>query len=53
MNWLLALLIRPFVAVLFIFVAFAISRLIWRWMPDSKLKRILFSPLPGYKPRKM
>lgn len=50
-NWVLALFLKPFFAVAFLLVAWGISRLIWRLMPDSKLKRTLFSPLPGHGKR--
>jgi hypothetical protein len=49
--WLLALIVKPFVAVAFFLLAWAISRVIWRYLPDSKIKRILFSPLPGHRKR--
>jgi hypothetical protein len=52
MNWLLALILKPFVAVVLIMVALGISRLIHRVMPDSRLKRWLFSPLPWYRGRR-
>jgi hypothetical protein len=48
MTWLLALILKPLAAVFVIFLAFCISRLIGRYMPESKLKRALFSPLPWY-----
>jgi hypothetical protein len=48
MTWMLALILKPFVAVVVIFVALLISRLIYRFMPEGKLKRALFSPLPWY-----
>jgi hypothetical protein len=49
MNWLLALFLKPFIAVAFFMVAWLISRLFWRYIPDGKIKKILFSPLPGHR----
>lgn len=49
MTWLAALLLKPFVAGVLIVCAWLVSRLIWRYMPDSPLKRKLFSPLPAYR----
>ncbi len=51
-DWLLALLLKPFFAVLFFFFVFCLARVIRRLMPDGKLKRILFSPLPGHRERR-
>lgn len=51
MTWLLGVFLKPFFAVVFFTVAWLISRLIWRWLPDGKVKRILFSPLPGHRKR--
>lgn len=49
MGWLLAIVLKPFVAVVMIFVAVCVAMLVHRWLPDGKLKRILFSPLPGHR----
>jgi branched-subunit amino acid ABC-type transport system permease component len=51
MTWLLALVLKPFIAVAFFMLAWMISRVIWRYLPESKLKTILFSPLPGHRKR--
>lgn len=51
MTWLLGVFLKPFVAVLFFTVAWLISRVIWRLLPDGKLRRLLFSPLPGHRKR--
>lgn len=49
MTWLLSLLLKPFVALLLIVPAYLLAELVWRWMPDGKIKSILFSPLPGHR----
>lgn len=49
MEWALAIVLKPFIAVLFFFLAFLIAAVIHRLMPNGKLKRILFSPLPGHR----
>jgi len=49
MTWLLSLLLKPLVALLVLVPAYMLAELIWRWMPDGKIKRILFSPLPGHR----
>ena len=48
-SWLLALVLKPFFALVFFLLAYFIALAIWKLMPDSKLKRILFSPLPGHR----
>lgn len=50
-DWLLGIFLKPFFALLFLVPVFLIAGLIDRYMPDSKLKRILFSPLPGHRKR--
>jgi hypothetical protein len=50
-NWLIALVLKPFVAVIFFVLAWAISRLFWRYLPEGKVKKVLFSPLPGHRKR--
>lgn len=51
MELFLAVLIKPFVAVVVFFFVFLLAGLIHKSMPDGKLKKILFSPLPGHKRR--
>lgn len=51
MELFLAILLKPFVALVFLTAALLIAGLIHKYMPNSKLKRILFSPLPGHKRR--
>jgi hypothetical protein len=48
MNWLLALLIKPFAAFVVICFALLLSRLLYRILPEGKIKKALFSPLPWY-----
>ena len=45
MEWVLALSLKPFVAVVFLLAAYYLSRLLWRFIPDGRIKRILYSPL--------
>ncbi len=52
MTWIVSLIVRPFFAVLLILLAVGLSRLVWRFLPDSRLKRWLFSPLPGHSRRR-
>ena len=52
MTWLVALMLKPLAAVLVIFLAYCVSRLLWRWIPDGKIKRALYSPLPWYNGRR-
>lgn len=51
MNLLLAVLLKPFVAVLILVPVRLLVLVIQRRMSDSKLKRLLFSPLPGQRGR--
>jgi hypothetical protein len=44
MTWLLAVLLKPFFAVAFFMIAWVISRLLWKIIPDGKWKKILYSP---------
>lgn len=46
MNLVLAVFLKPFVAFVFFALAYVISRLLWRMIPDGKIKRALYSPLP-------
>lgn len=44
---------KPLVAALFFCVAYAIAVLLWKVIPDGKIKRILYSPLSKrYPPRR-
>lgn len=49
MNLLLALFLRPFVAVVILVLAALVASLVWRWLPEGRIKRMLFSPLPGHR----
>ena len=51
MELFIAILLKPFVALAFLTAALLIAGLVHKYMPDSKIKRILFSPLPGHKSR--
>ena len=49
MFW--AMLLRPFVALIILVPVLMLADWIYRKMPDSKLKRLLFRPLPGHRQR--
>lgn len=51
-TWLFAILIKGLVALAVFLPVYLICKLVHRYMPDGKLKRILFSPLPGHKARR-
>lgn len=42
MGWLLSLLVKPFAALVFLTVPYAIAWHLWRILPDSRVKRFLF-----------
>lgn len=50
-DWALAIIVKPFIALLFLFVVWLIAKAIYKVMPEGRLKRILFSPLPGHRER--
>jgi hypothetical protein len=50
-NFILAIVLKPFIALIFFLAAWSISRLLSKVIPDGKAKRILFSPLPGHGKR--
>jgi hypothetical protein len=52
MSLFLAVLLKPFIALLIMVPVYLICGAIERWMPESKLKRLLFSPLPGHRSRR-
>ena len=47
----LAAFLKPFIALLVLVPILMFCRWLHRRMPDSRLKRALFAPLPGHKPR--
>ena len=48
-TWLLGVFLKPFIALIFLSIVWIIAAVINRYMPDSRIKRILFSPLPGHR----
>ena len=44
MSWMLAVLLKPFIAVAFFLLAWGVSRLLWHIIPEGKWKTILYSP---------
>jgi len=50
-NLFLAALLKPFVALVILVPALMLADWINRKLPDSRLKRILFRPLPGHAQR--
>lgn len=51
MTWLLGVFLKPFFALVFFTFTWLVSRLIWKILPDGKIKKVLFSPLPGHRKR--
>ena len=51
MDLVIGLLVKPFVAFVVLFFVVLLAGLIYKLMPEGRLKRILFSPLPGQKRR--
>lgn len=51
MSVFLSMLLKPFVAFVLLLPVFLIAALVHKYMPDSKIKRLLFRPLPGHKRR--
>lgn len=52
MILLLTFILKPFIAVLIIFTAHCLSRIVWWALPAGKLRHFLFSPLPGQRSRR-
>lgn len=52
MNWLLAVLLKGFFAVAFFMVVWLIAAGLYKVIPDGKIKRALYSPLPGHRHRR-
>lgn len=48
---LLLIILKPFIALVVLVPVLMFCRWLYGRMPDSRLKRVLFSPLPGHKPR--
>ncbi len=48
-DWLLAVFVKPFIFLAFFVVIYFVKEAIWKLLPDSKFKRVLFSPLPGHR----
>lgn len=50
----LTMLVKPFVAFVMLCLVFVIAALLHKVIPEGKIKRILYSPLPGHrkKPRR-
>jgi hypothetical protein len=45
MSWLLAMLLKPFVAAAYLLALLGIKTLVLRLIPEGKLKRILLLPI--------
>lgn len=50
--WALAVAIKPIAAIAVLVPALMLCRWLYRVLPDSPMKRALFAPLPGHKPRR-
>jgi hypothetical protein len=44
--------LKPFIAVFFFLIVAMITRFLYRVIPNGRIKRILFSPLPGHRNRR-
>lgn len=44
-NWLLALVLKPFVALCYGLFVWGVSYAVWRFLPDGKVKRALLRPI--------
>jgi hypothetical protein len=51
MDLFLELFARPFITLAFFLVAWFISRLIYGLIPEGKVKRAIYSPLPWLRKR--
>lgn len=51
MTWLLAVVLKPFIALIVLTLVLLLARVIYRYMPEGKLKTRLFAPLPGHQAR--
>jgi len=49
MDWAIGLLVKPFIAFAFLVLILLIKELVWRVLPESKFKRVLFSPLRRHR----
>jgi hypothetical protein len=46
MDWWLAVLLKPFAALVFFLFVWLIARVLHGLIPEGKAKRLLYSPLP-------
>lgn len=44
-NWLLALVLKPFVGLCYGLFVWGVSYLVWRLLPDGRVKRALLTPI--------
>lgn len=47
----LTIFVKPFVLLVFLILVRAVAMIFERFIPDGRVKRILFSPLPGHRNR--
>lgn len=52
MTVFLAAFLKPFIFLILMVPVLMFCRWLYKRMPDSRLKRILFAPLPGHKGRR-
>lgn len=45
MSWLIAVVVKPFIAVAFMLALYGIKTLILRFIPDGKVKNMLLLPI--------
>lgn len=43
---------KPFFALIFAAIAWLIAKALYKLIPDGKIKRVLYSPLPWFRDRK-
>lgn len=50
-DFFLAVFFKPFIVFVLFLLVYLIAQLFWKVLPDGRIKRILFSPLPGHEAR--
>lgn len=49
--WVLGLFLKPLLGFVFLLLIWLIASVLHRVIPDGKVKRVLYSPLPGHRKR--
>jgi hypothetical protein len=50
MTWVIALIVKPFIAALFLMLVWWIKYMVWRFVPDGKIKAMLLRPIGHEQP---